>query len=350
MVYQAVVNGDNISRGKVILGALDLYSDNEYYSNSTVYFDENNHEIYVSYCSNENRIKPYKTVKTNWIDSKQNKKQAMYVKEYDEDNNFKCTYYGKTLYERDNAGKLICTLIYYKSDNNKKYNLDTLSFSQYDSYGNRSGAVEYELKYDENEKKNKRILKSKTLYSQYDNKGQFHKKLIYNSDNQLVEELTFEFYPNGKLVKTQNDKYYKYNQLVSDITTNYTYNDNGRIIEKIDTGIEQADSFVPVRNDLSDEENEKNIKESYYGKNLKLKSVNRKWSFSYDNQNREVYRCFYDEEFNKNYKPLSGMDIPPSCGRDASYKDNEKGDWIEMVMYDNLDKPSKIVVRKIEYY
>ena len=243
---------------------------------------------------------------------------------------------------------------YSKSENYKNYSSDTLSTFQYDTYGNRTEELKYTTKYDKNEKKNKRIIDSKTVYSQYNGEGQFQKKSVYDSDNQLIEELTGEYYPNGKLVKTEYDKTYKYNQLVSDIQDDYTYDDKDRMIEKIETGLDFSGNggtgYVSFPSNLSIEERDKYIKDNYYGKNLKLQSVNRKWNFSYDNRNREVYRCFYDEEYIEKYKdnPIPGMYISP-CGRVASYKDNNKGDWIEMIMYEN-DKPSYIVTREIEYF
>ena len=63
MVYQAVVNGDNVSKGAIADYVMkDINT--TYYNNSTIYYDANNHEVYASYCGNN--AKPYRTVKTNW--------------------------------------------------------------------------------------------------------------------------------------------------------------------------------------------------------------------------------------------------------------------------------------------
>jgi len=342
MVYQAVVNGDDVSKGE-ITDYIMKDVDNIYNSYSTLYYDANNHRIYESYCSITNKTNPYRTVKTNWYSNNPSKWQSIYERRYDDgDNKYKCDFYKKTVYDRNSDGKLMRIMEYSKSDNYKKYDSDTLSTFQYDSYGNKIEEIKYGNEY------------SKTVYSQYNNEGQFQQKRVYDLDNQLIEELTGEYYPNGKLVKTEYDKTYKYNQLVSDIQDDYTYDDKGRMIEKIETGLDFSGTggtgFVSFPSNLSEQETEKYIKENYYGKNLKLKSVNMKWNFFYDDHNREVSRCFYnqDDENNSLTQP-GGMFYTPPCGRVATYKDNEKGDWIEMIMYNN-DKPSYIVTREIEYF
>ena len=213
----------------------------------------------------------------------------------------------------------------------KEYTSKILSEYKYDSNGNR---IE-ETGFDNTEFR-------KYVYSNFNNKGNFRQKLTYDKDNQLIVELTVEYYPDGDLVKTEYIKGYKYGQQYDDTKIEYTYdaNNNNMLTKRwSSTGM----GWIETPNNLSEKEKEQYIKERYFGKNLKLESTNSYITYTYDSHNNQTYICHYTD------REIPSFLKTEPCGKTAAYQYNAKGDWTEKIIYYD-DKPSWIVVRDIEYY
>jgi hypothetical protein len=329
MIYEAVTNRGHIAQGNIWNSASG--SGNDYYfSYSDIYYDENNNELYEEYYREE-RMTPYRTVKTNWYNSKEGQKQSIYQRhKYEENADY---YYGFDLYERNNNGNLIQI-----SDSKNEIN----ATFKYDSNGNRTEEIEYESKYNTKSKKYERVIKLKTLYSNFNSNGKFQRKLVYNSNNQLMEDVVVEF-PNFNSV-IEYSKYYKYDQLTGDMRSEFIYNRNNlTVIRRMG---EEMDAFVGYPSDLYDEEQiEAYIKEKYYGSNLKLRQVEENIERLYDSYDNLIEVCFYQKN-----NPYRNFFQNSPCEKIASYKYNEHGDWVEMVRFRAFNEPSHIIVRNIQYF
>ena len=339
MINKAVENHGRIKKGDII-NNLSTHDGGFYNSYSQMYYDKFNNIIYESYCS-ENETIPHRTVKTYWYDSKNNKKNAIYEKRTWGSEDYS---YSKKLHERDKNGKLINIVSLRKSEINEEYKSEILTSYKYDSKGNRIEMLEYGDKWDKDKLENIRIVKSKTFYSNFNNAGNPQEK--QKIENDLRVETVFDYSPNGKLVESEYYQQYSYGQLSQEFTNKYTYDNKANLLTIVRKG--KGLGMIGTPNHLHGEEREQYIKEHYFGKNLKLEPTDIYIENTYDKHNNRVYSCLY------NYNRIETefdflLNIPPPCGKVASYKYNSHGDWIERIEYYN-DKPSFIITREIEYY
>ena len=348
MVYKPVENSNNIEvvSSIIIDGNLGRFR-----SNSTIYYDTNNRIVYEAFFDiedKEHKSTPHGIIKTVWYNSKENKKQT--ILEKSGAGKF------KTVYDRNADGNLIQIEEFEKFSGDRNYTSSISSSYKYDSYGNRIEQVKYFG----------RGESERTVYMQFNDKKNPMRKLVYDSNNELSEECTFEYYPSNNLIKIEQVKRYKYGQQIEDTKSEYTYDSNNNMITQhtnttsiggVSTRIGVVYPYPPPPPHLSDKEREEYIRENYYGKNLKLKSENHYITYTYDAHNNLIHTCDYTEVDNKdNGIGIFGGYFPPSEKPTAyKYKYNEKGDWTELIKYhydfiDKIYQPSYIVVRDIEYY
>jgi len=341
MVYKAVEDGGNIKRGRIIN---DGISDNNskdlrgfyYLSNSVMYTDAKNNVVYEAYY-NENQSIPWRTKK----DSGKTVYERIAWGRGDASKGYDS--YKKTVYNRDTDRNLMQIETFGKSSKNGNYTSNISHSYKYDSNGNMIEALEYGYEWDDNVKKNIQIVKERSLFQHFNNKKSPIKKLVYDSENQLRSEWTFEYYSNN-LIKMEHVKSYQYGQQHDDTKMEYTYDNNNNMISKSVSSTSMG--WIGTPTGLNKKEREEYIKETYFGKNLKLETVNHYFTYTYDEYNNQIYSCHYDDREDNALRQL--FKTKP-CGRTATYKYNQKGDWVEMIQYYE-DKPTFIVIRDIEYY
>jgi len=346
MVYEAITDGDNIRKGKVIPYYFNMLIE-KFYSYSEIYVDEYRNKLYeISYFDKAKTL-PRRTVKVVYHNRKQ--VHATYTKEFSKDDR-SYIYYTKKLYERDKNGNVINITEYSKSKGKRNYEPRILFSFKYNSNGNMIEKIEYTSKYDESKQDYIRVVESKWVYSHFDNKGNFQGMLQYNAKNQLILEVVIDNFQGGHI---EYAKEYRYGQLVNEEKTEYRYDSNGNMISKSIIGKGGNPGWAQIPDGLTEDEREQYIYEHYYGRNLKVESTDRVTTYEYD-RNKMVSLCTYYNENDKDYEKsqldesstLSRMFSRPPCMKVASYKYNYKGHWVEKIDY----QPLAIITREYEYF
>lgn len=323
IIYDAVDDKYGVVAGNLLEGDLYVAShDRAYRNNTVIYYDYFNNVLYEEYYIKGKQV-PRRTIKTVWYDKE---RIHAVLERIDNDEDEVYDYFKKKEFKRDISGNLL-------KITNSEYEGKIEEERRYDSSGNMIERKKYD---------GDGSLHETTLYFSYDNNGNYRKSHKFASNGELMEELEIGYLPDGKNVQVEYSKGYKYGQLISDLKTEYAYSKTGKMISKYVTGVEDETLFIPAY--MSEAE----IKEKYYGKNLKLGKVQRTVLWKYDVHDNRVEICSYWD--GGAFKDPFGDSPKLSCEKEASYTYNKQGDWTEMAYNYNGTIPSFIVKREIEYF